>query len=476
MIQIISNNLLDILCLKGNTIMILKSIKRLKRLPISAIAVLLFAAVITMIICALHASNEAELRNYEEVWQSVPITVTVTDPKGGNDGKLLIKSWVLDLFERDEPIKIYDASNFEKYDKPSEFFRTEVPVELSLTEYVKDVQVFVKRPIDTINGTNFTSAAGTTMLYGITSIPCDKQLLPEYGCQITWYEGYDENVFSGDELLCIVPEGMVENYDKGGEVDLYLTGNSGTPVFRLDENGEQVMKDGHPIIDFPKTEYNCTLKIVGTYTEGDGKSIYCPYSIVKQVYDELGEIIIVRSLSATLKDNRRLDEFREKMSLCFLEPAPDGKKTSWGGMIDVGLSTKYTEKSYAYAIDIDDNNLFDLSAILEDSIKFNRTVTVFVVILSVISGFLVGFLMVRRRKREILLMRMVGESNARVYVGFALEQMICIILGIAIGGAYYMWNPMDKLAIFAVAYFVALSFALVIFMSKKLIRNVKEDE
>ena len=127
-------------------------------------------------------------------------------------------------------------------------------------------------------------------------------------------------------------------------------------------------------------------------------------------------------------------------------------------------------------MDINDEHLAELSTILEESIRFNRFVTVLVVILSIISGFLVGFLMVRRRKRDIMLMRMVGESNARVYVGFALEQMICIILGIAIGGAYYMWNPMDKLAIFAIAYFVALSFALVIFMSKKLIKNVKEDE
>jgi cell division protein FtsX len=127
-------------------------------------------------------------------------------------------------------------------------------------------------------------------------------------------------------------------------------------------------------------------------------------------------------------------------------------------------------------LDIADENLFDLSAILEESIKFNRTVTLIVVALSVIAGFLVGFLMVRRRKRDILLMRMVGESNARVYVGFALEQMICIILGIAIGGAYYKWNPINNLVIFAVAYFIALTLALVIFMSKKLINNVKEDE
>ena len=131
---------------------------------------------------------------------------------------------------------------------------------------------------------------------------------------------------------------------------------------------------------------------------------------------------------------------------------------------------------YLNAIDIADENLLDLSVILEDSIKFNRTVTVFVVILSVVSGFLIGFLMVRRRKRDILLMRTVGESNFRLYIGFILEQMICIILGIAVGGAYYMWNPMDKLILFAVVYFIALTIALAIFMSKKLIKNIKEDE
>lgn len=456
--------------------MILKSIKRLKRSPISAIAILMFAAIITIIICALHASNEAELRNYEEVWQSVPITVTVTDPKGVNDGDLLIDSWVLDLFEREEPIKIYDASNYENYYDPWDFFITEVPIELSLSEYVKDVQIFANLPISTINGKNYTGASGTTMLHGITSIHCDKQLLPEYGCEITWFDGYDESIFSGNEQLCIVPEGMIENYDNNGNVELYLKGKSQKPVVRVDENGEIVREDGIPVIDMPKTEYNCTLKIVGTYTEGDGKSIYCPSDIIRQVYDELEKIIIVRSLSATLKDNRRLDEFREKMSVCFLEPKPDGNKTSWNAKIDTGLATKYTEKSYTYALDINDNNLFDITAILEDSIKFNRTVTVFVVILSVISGFLVGFLMVRRRKRDIMLMRMVGESNARVYFGFALEQMICIILGIVIGGAYYNWNPINNLAIFAVAYFIALSLALVIFMSKKLIKNIKEDE
>ena len=54
--------------------------------------------------------------------------------------------------------------------------------------------------------------------------------------------------------------------------------------------------------------------------------------------------------------------------------------------------------------------------------------------------------------------------------------MICIILGITVGGACCLWNPLDKLLTFALVCFVGLSLATVIFMSKKLIRTVKEDE
>ena len=158
-----------------------------------------------------------------------------------------------------------------------------------------------------------------------------------------------------------------------------------------------------------------------------------------------------------------------------MDPSQKNEEVPWGITL-INRSIHYKNDFYRYVMDINDEHLAELSTILEESIRFNRSVTVLVVILSVISGFLVGFLMVRRRKRDILLMRMVGESNARVYFGFALEQMICIILGIAVGGAFYMWNPINNLVIFAIAYFAALTLALVIFMSKKLIKNVKEDE
>ncbi|MBQ3229169.1 MAG: ABC transporter permease [Clostridia bacterium] len=451
--------------------MIKKTLKTLKRAPVRALAVLLFAAVITMIICSLHASNEAELRNYEEVWQSVPITVTVTEPSGVNSDMFLINTWVYELFTKKDPQVFYDVSEAKSLEERVDLISDgdALVLEVALAEYIKDVQVRMSRVINKINAKDYKSPN----LIGISSLSCDKQLLPEYGCDITWHEGYDESIFDGEQFVCIIPAGTVEDYDNGsGEVVLDFS-NTGTPTVTI--------VDGKPVVEINKHEYQCTFKIVGTYTAGDEKSIYCPVPIVEQiVISELEEPLLIYSLSATLADNNRLDEFREKSNLCFIEPTLDAEETPWGYDVQLSKSDEPFRSThydfYPFALDINDDNLFDLSAILEDSIKFNRNVTVMVVALSVVAGFLVGFLMIRRRKRDILLMRMVGESNARVYAGFALEQMICIILGIVIGGAYYNWNPINNLAIFAVSYFIALSLALTIFMSKKLIKNVKEDE
>ncbi len=164
--------------------MIKKTLKTLKRAPVRALAVLLFAAVITMIICALQASNEAELSNYEETWKSVPIIVTVTPPSENNTEPFLIDTWVYDLFTEKEPVKFYDVSAAkDKYEvfekKPSE-----PSAEFSLAEYVKDIQVKKQQLIDTINGEVFRNP----LLYGITSLASDKQLLPDYGCVIKWKE------------------------------------------------------------------------------------------------------------------------------------------------------------------------------------------------------------------------------------------------------------------------------------------------
>ena len=448
--------------------MILKILKHIKRTPFRTVALLLFAAVVSAIIGALYMSNEAEFRNYEEAYQVVPITLTVTEPtmedKSQDYGYFMLP-WVLDLFTGKSTVGVVDVSSATNRNEKNAIAQNSEPTEISLVEYVKDLQVKMSHAIKTVNGNKYGGGKSSSMLIGMTSSSCDKRLLPEYGCEITWYEGYDESIFLGDEPVCLIPESKAEvrYYDKGnGEADLYFNYTMTT----VKDGVMTVVKSG---------EYECTLKIVGTYTAGDELSIYCPFPIIEQVYEGLGREQRIDSLSATIADNRRLEEFREKANMFFMDPSQKDEEVPWGIFL-INRSTEYKNDFYRYAIDINDEIWAELSAILEDSIKFNRTVTLIVVALSAVSGFLVGFLMIRRRKREIMLMRMVGESTARVYVGFALEQMICIILGVIVGGAYYMWKPMENLSLFVLTYLVGLSIALVIFMSKNLIKNIKEDE
>lgn len=453
--------------IRGCILLIKHTINRMKRTPVRAIAVLLFAAVVSVIICALQASNDEEMRHYEEAYQAVPIKFSVTQPSYigetlGYGSSLL--PWVIDLFTENNTVEIIDVSAAKDRAEKHSIVDNTAPTEISLKEYVKDLQVKMSYTIETVNGKRYRGM-GTSFLIGMTSLSCDKQLLPEYGCEITWYEGYDESIFEGGEAVCLIPESKAnaKHYDNGnGEAELYFSYSKRKLV-----DGVSVEVEGG--------EYDCTLKIVGTYTAGDELSIYCPFSIIDQVYEGLGREPKVDSLSATIADNRRLEEFIEKANMFFMDPSQKDEEVPWGIAL-INRSTEYLNDYYRYAIDINDENLSELAAILEDSIKFNRTVTVFVVILSVVAGFLIGFLMIRRRKRDIMLMRTVGESNFRVYLGFVIEQMICIVLGVIVGGAYYLWNPINNLVLFALVYFVALSLALVIFMSKKLLTTVKEDE
>jgi len=362
------------------------------------------------------------------------------------------------LFAAETPVKFYDVTEAKDILEAAQMKPAEPSAELSLAEYLTNIEAKNQFLIHAINDKTFKNP----ILYGITSLSCHKELLPDYGCTITWKEGYDESIFLGKNQVCIIPESMAEEYDNGnGSAEL---------SFSRTTRSYELIDGKYQLVD-KVLNYQCTIKIVGTYTAGDEKSIFCPFSIVTQVRRELQSEQNILYLSATLSDNSRLEEFREKASYCFAEPSLDDEKIRWSCF----ANDTYHEY-YDYALDINDDNLFDLSAILEKSIKFNRTVTVFVVILSVVSGFLVGFLMIRRRKRDIMLMRTVGESTFSLYVGFVIEQMICVLLGIIVGGAYYMWNPIKNLALFALLYFVGLTLSLVVFMNTKLIKNLKEDE
>ena len=189
--------------------------------------------------------------------------------------------------------------------------------------------------------------------------------------------------------------------------------------------------------------------------------IYCPASVVESVLRRLYMPVEYDSASAVLIDNSNMDNLRQVSSSWFAEPS---------------LTNEVMDTKYTFALLIDDSQLRAADEAMTRSETVNRICSAIVFAMAVIGGFLIGFLMVRSRKKEIALMRTMGTPNRSIYWGFALEQMLCVALGIVLGGSYNGWNPADRLGILAAIYFVGLTVALQIFLRKNLLTTIKEDE
>ena len=99
-----------------------------------------------------------------------------------------------------------------------------------------------------------------------------------------------------------------------------------------------------------------------------------------------------------------------------------------------------------------------------------------VFILSAGAGFLTGFLIIRARKREIALMRTIGNSQISIFGEFSLEQLACVVAGIILGGGYSLWQPIGQLLIFGCIFYLGLAVSLAVFLNKNLLTTIKEDE
>lgn len=274
------------------------------------------------------------------------------------------------------------------------------------------------------------------VLTGITSTEIATELWPENGCEIDWSPGYDESLFQGGENACIIPEKLLLDYpDTANTLELTLQGTDGV-------------------------SYMYTMTIAGVYYGGKGNAAYCSWARLVGIWDQMGTREQADAIRATLRDNDELETFRAVAGEWFSEPDRNASQTSWEGL----------------ALDINDTQLRQASQSLRNSLRVNQISALLIFAFSVAAGFLVGFLTVRARKREIALMRTMGTPNGKIYLGMVLEQMLCIVLGVAVGGAYGRWQPADQLGSLIGVYFVGLTAALAIFLRTNLLAGAKEEE
>lgn len=396
--------------------------KRCLRAPGSPLVVLLFAVILSVSLCGLQALNEQEERHYQQVRDTLPITLTVTNLTGVRSTNLDIPRWAVNVFEDD--YSIVD----------------------SLKPFVKDsrCRTHLEAAGVAVNG----EVLQDITVVGLTDFRADPQFQSDADTPVTWFSGYEASALRTDALICVVPEAWVS--DGAAPKEIVIT-------FRHTE----------PFPEPPVTKTReLTLLVVGTH-RANSSQVFLPYRVVCDTYSIIGKALSVDSISAVLKKNSYLEQARETSKTWFVEPNLKGEKTVWGA---------YGNMYYPFALKIDDSQITSAAETMENSIRTNQICTVLVFVLAMGAGFFIGFLMIRNRRREIALMRTLGNSGIGIYGGFILEQMLCVALGIAIGGAFFLWHPAERLLLFGGIYFVSLTVALLIFLNSNLLSAIKEDE
>ena len=395
---------------------------RIRREPVPALAVVLFSLILVSILRNMSGTVQAQQQAYDQTWNTIPVTLTVTNLSGTKSDSLDAPGWVADVFTGGNGVGI------------------------GLSDYMKDIRIKSTRLIDNAD------AVGAMYLAGLTALEAEPNFRPEKGVEITWLEGYDASIFSGEEYLCLVSE-MLTN-----DMEPDIPGQQLSLIFSyayLDEHDE-----------VQTVEYTLVLTVAG-YIREESDAIYCPYDVISYVFYKVGEKRTIAHISATLVDNNLLDAIKRDRSTWFAAPTPGGMRTEWGY-----LGFDY----YPYALDINDSLLVNAATTLENSIFISRICSILIYAVSGGAGFLVGFLMIRKRKREINLLRTLGTGTASVFTGFALEQLLYIGLGILIGAVVFGWNPVAPLLILGGIYAAGLVAALLTFLQGNLLVNMKEDE
>ncbi len=406
---------------------------RIKRQPMPAVMMILFSAAITVVLCQLHLSNFQARQHCQELYDNIQVKCTVTNLSGDRTDGLQIGNNELALF----------APELQFFREEWEY-RPESSAELA--DLIEDVQIKSTTSV-TIAGKSYTLA-------GITSWEADAALYLENGSVISWREGYNEYIFTGEDFVCLVPESLLKKLAATEEIP--------------EEDADPTFTTHIPIMveadaKFDESAFVGTVLVAGSYSEKDATTIYLPMDTYAKIMYETGHAIVAQSVSATLKSNDDLERLRQVAGKWFAQPSPENAGKLWVDDLYLG-------------VEIDDSRLREAERSLENSLRVNAAAVTMILVLSAGAGFLIGMLTVRNRRKDISLMRTMGTSNSSIYLSLVFEQMLCLGLGILIGGSHNGWQPILQLVILATVFFVGLNVALLIFLRKNLMITVKDDE
>lgn len=261
---------------------------------------------------------------------------------------------------------------------------------------------------------------------------------------IRWLEGYDGDCLSGNEHICLVPE--FQGYELGDIIPV-LVGDGveqQTGIIRLKVVG--ILKGTIPEFDMA-----IPLKTAEELCE-----------VAEEVYQEMGSgsgwKFTLNSFVFTVGNNRKIPELKNYLDeLGFGAQEPEGQK----------------EKTIR--ISIDDRILQGTVAPIESNLALLESLYLFFFVMMTAIGFFLCFLLVRGRKAEYAVMRMLGESTAQIAVKVLSEQSILCLWGIVFSSLFVLltgWGTVDLLICAAILLCYSLGAAAAVLMTVRV--NVME--
>lgn len=260
-----------------------------------------------------------------------------------------------------------------------------------LPAYVKDIRAVKEFKI-----------GGEPILFAITSPKCAEKLDPKTGGEVTLFR---DDFYTSDEFICLISEQSYDQLSQESEVNDYVTDPHVRPEYYKDMDIQ-----GTDLFSFA----------VAGYYKGIGNEIYIPFDTGMRICDGLAHARTVDSLSFLAKDNTQLDELRDAASDVFGEVDPYGV----GGY-------------YRYALTVHDEDYQLMLSALHQNIERTGYLIPAVYLITVLAGFLMGFLTTRSEKHTFALQRSVGITKKRLLLSLLIEQLSIPLLACVVSAAVF---------------------------------------
>ena len=323
-------------------------------------------------------------QDMESAYAVIPVTVVVSNLTGTKTDDLKITDYIINYFLSD------------KYAYGGEL------QEKAFSSYVKDV--CLKASVYYSQGTGFSSRQN---LIGITSVDAASELTPVSGNSITYFEGYDESIFTSNKAVCLVSTAAAEELSQD-------TDNNGNVILTVQMS---------PAVT-GEASTQISLEIAGTYSS-ESQTIYCPFSCVAAAQTKLDGKITGDSLSASVRDNHELDEFRQILMRHVANVDPSGHQEE----INNSPVLRYQQ----FAVTVHDETLREtLNALNRNLQTLYRLKPIFACI-EVMIGAAAGFFYIHIRRREFAIARSLGTKRIETVIMVFVEICLMFLVGAAIG-------------------------------------------